>query len=379
MPASEIASLKQYFDELLFGRPAHGPYPEALRALEPTLVGYYQDASAGKFTWRRAGFVGPLRAPVHGKSALEIARLALTAAAVEGHVDFAAFDTNHDGVISPDELTLLIVANVPSAIGQAGHFGRFRVPGQNVIFAGGDGVVGEGGTFGNIAHELFHTLGGIDLYGPMEGCYFINKEITLMAGTPLRGIRDTEWMTNLDPWHKMLVGWIEPRIIPIGLPGKAQLAAQHIPLSSEPIRKRPLLVYDPAKGTSEFLLLEYRTPYRLGYDERVPTSGLLIWHVAYDALGHPTTAMSEQPDCKGTFLPVKSVFVRGAPDWQQGISKAYTSADGDISLKWMDGRDSGVRMRVEPHKPSDTVIDVSWTAPKDRTPSALRERAGGAP
>jgi M6 family metalloprotease-like protein len=379
MPASEIASLKQYFEELLFGRPAHGPYPDALRALEPTLVGYYQDASAGKFTWRRAGFVGPVSAPVQGKSAAEIARLALTAAASEGHVDFTAFDTNHDGVISPNELTLLVVSNVPSDIGQAGHFGRFRIPGQNVIFAGGDGVVGEGGTFGNIAHELFHTLGGIDLYGPKEGCYYINPGLTLMAYSGGRGIRDAEWMINLDPWHKMLVGWIEPRVIPIGLPGKAQLAAQHLPLSSEPVRKRPLLIYDPARGKSEFFLLEYRTPYRLGYDERAATSGLVIWHVAYDSLGNPATRLSERRDCKGALLPVKSVFVRGAPDWQQGISKAYTSADGDISLKWMDGHDSGVRVRVEPHKPSDAVIDISWTAATDRGSSAIREPTGGAP
>ena len=57
------------------------------------------------------------------------------------------------------------------------------------------------------------------------------------------------------------------------------------------------------------------------------------------------------------------MFSRGAPDWKQGGNKAYTSANGEIPLKWMDGKDSGVRVTVMPHKPSDPVIDVSWTTP----------------
>ena len=92
----------------------------------------------------------------------------------------------------------------------------------------------------------------------------------------------------------------------------------------------------------------------------------------------PTHLSSERPDCKGAFVQVVSMFVRGAPDWQQGVSRAYTSANGDIALKWMDGRDSGVRVRVAPHKPSDPIIDISWTAPNDRAPSALAPVPPGA-
>jgi hypothetical protein len=60
-------------------------------------------------------------------------------------------------------------------------------PGQNVTFAGGDGVVGEGGTFGNIAHELFHTLGGTDLYG--TGCYYLNAGLSCTHRQRARGNR----------------------------------------------------------------------------------------------------------------------------------------------------------------------------------------------
>jgi M6 family metalloprotease-like protein len=368
-PASELERRKQYYEELLFGRLAHAPYPDALRTLEPTLVEYYRDQSAGKFAWRRAGFVGPLSAPVNGKGAMEVARLAVSTAASAGHLDFRVFDTNHDGTISPDELTLLVISNLPN--GQANHFRgnrAFRVPGQNVTLTAGDGVVGEGGTFATAAHELFHTLGGLDLYGPWGGCYYLNGGLTLMSGTG-NDLPDLEWIVNLDPWHKMIAGWIEPRLVAVGRPGTAQLAAQHFPLSAEPLRKRPLLIYSPTHGKRDFLLLEYRTPNRLGYDAQVASSGLVIWQVSYGANMNPVQLRSERQNCKSEFVKVLSVFARGAPDWRQGGNKAYTSASGEIALKWMDDTDSGVRVRVAPHKPNDPAIDISWTA--SGAPAAL--------
>jgi M6 family metalloprotease-like protein len=328
--------------------------------LEPTLVGYYRDLSGGKFGFRRAGFVGPLNAPVKGKSAADIARLAIAAAAREGHFNFAAFDVNHDGRLSPNELAVLVIVNAPH--GQSHRYGNgLQIPGQRVTFASTDGVVAEGGGFSVIGHELFHGLGGIDLYGPWGQCYDVNRLMTVMAATGDGGVADSEQIIHLDPWHKMLVGWIEPRLVAIGQTGKAQLAAQHIPLNAEPERKRPLLFYDEKKGKSEFFLLEYRTPYRLGYDQAVATSGLVIWHVAYGADGQPAKRASERPNCKGIFVPVASVFVRGAPDWQQGIGKAWTSANGEIVLRWLNHHDSGVHIRVMPHKSSDAVIEVEWT------------------
>jgi hypothetical protein len=95
----------------------------------------------------------------------------------------------------------------------------------------------------------------------------------------------------------------------------------------------------------------------------VPTSGLVIWHVAYAGNGQPARLTSERKNCKGEFVQVASMFVRGAPDWQQGVSKAWTSTNGDIALMWMSHQDTGVRLKIAPHKPSDPMIEVSWTAP----------------
>jgi M6 family metalloprotease-like protein len=367
-PASETARRKQYYEDLIFGQPRHADaYPDRLRQLEPSVADYYRSASEGKFSWRRAGFVGPLVAPVAGKGEFDVARLAITAAAAEGRVNFKAFDRNHDGKISPDELTILVIFNGGGGGGQANHFGgnrAFKIPGQDVIFAGGDAVVNEGAAFAVLAHELFHTLGGVDLYGPWHGCLSVNEGLSLMTSVSF-GI-DEERIMELDPWHKMLVGWSEPRLVPIGNAGRAQLAAQHLPSSSEHERKRPLLIYDPRRGGAEFLLLEYRTPYRLGYDRNVVTSGLVIWHVVHDQAGHLAMLPSERPDCHGAFPNIRPVFTRAAPDWKLGGTNAYTSANGDIVLKWMGGRDSGMRVTVGPHKPTDPIIDVSWTAAATR-------------
>jgi M6 family metalloprotease-like protein len=371
-PGSELARRRQYYEELLFGRLPHGAYPDAVRQLEPTLVGYYRDQSGGKFTFRRAGFVGPLNAPVKGKSAADIGRLAIVTAAREGHVDFRAFDKNHDGKISPNELAVLVIANVPN--GQAHRYNPgMPIPGQRVSYASTDGVVGEGSGFGTMAHELFHGLGGIDLYGPWGQCYDLNRRLTLMAAIGEGGLADSEQIVNLDPWHKMRAGWIEPRLVVIGREGKAQLAAQHLALSAEPERKRPLLVYDEKKGKSEFFLLEYRTPYRLGYDKFVLTSGLVIWHIAYAGSGEPARLISERRNCKGSKVQVTAVFVRGAPDWQQGIGKAWSSANGEIPLWWMNHQDSGVRVKVAPHKWTEPVIEVTWTAPGAGQPAGKLE------
>lgn len=199
----------------------------------------------------------------------------------------------------------------------------------------------------------------------------MNRGLTLMAGTGGHDAVDDETVVNLDPWHKMLVGWIEPRVVAIGKPGTAQLAAQHVPLNVEPERKRPLLIYDAKKGTSEFFLLEYRTLYRLGYDRNVATSGLVIWHVALGPNGWPKKIPSERKGCHGQTVDVVSLFVRGAPAWRQGFSKAYTSANGEIPLRWMDGTDTGVRITVAPHVPTDALITVRWSAPADTPPSGV--------
>jgi hypothetical protein len=213
-----------------------------------------------------------------------------------------------------------------------------------------------------LPHELLHTLGAIDLYGPWNGCLPLNSGVSLMS-TGSGAAPHAENSIAVDAVHKMWLGWTEPRVVAIGTAGSAGLAADHVPVAAEPERKRPLLFYDPQHGKSEFFLLEYRTPYRLGDDSGVASSGLVIWHVAYGPDGRPLVRKSEQPTCDSKYPDIRVIFTRGAPDFRQGGNRAYTSAHGEIVFKWLDGRDSGLRVRVAPHTAEDPVLNVSWTAP----------------
>ena len=165
---------------------------------------------------------------------------------------------------------------------------------------------------------------------------------------------------HLDPWHKMLVGWIEPRVFPIGKANSAKLAAQHV--SSETELRRPIVLFDAAKGPSEFFLLEYRTRSALGFDRAQVNSGLVVWQVALNSAQHPFNVAADRKNCRGETLTVPSLYVRSAPNWQLGGNTAYWGGDGPFSLKWMDGADTGVRVTAERHAAIDWRIEVTWSS-----------------
>jgi M6 family metalloprotease-like protein len=372
-PPDRLVRYRQYLQDLVFGRSASATAQPPLET-ELSVIGYYAEVSEARFNWKPAGFVGPVAAKVKVPATADIARAAIEAAARDAKFDFRAFDRNGDRTVAPDELTVLVIANSKLSEGQNGQFiGRaFPIPEQGVSFAGGYAVVGEGGSFATINHELFHRIArhAVDIYGNPQRCFGLHFRTALMAAT-IVGEVDAKMTFHPTPFDKMLVGWNEPRLHPIHVPAKAQLAAQHVPLSKAFERKQPILLYDTRKGPSEFFLLEYRTPDASGYDRNVADSGLMIWHVLLNNAKRVFLMEADRKNCKDERLPVWSLNLRGAPDWQIGVTRAYAAAHGPIALKWMSGDDSGVRITVSAHKPADATIDISWTAPETPAPFTL--------
>jgi M6 family metalloprotease-like protein len=369
-PPEKLARYKQYYQDLVFGRSASAT-SQTPPETELSVIGYYAEVSEGRFNWKTVGFVGPLSAKVKPFRP-DVARTVIETAARDAKFDFRAFDRNGDRTITPDELTVVMIANSKLDEGFSGEFpgGRaFPIPGQGITFAGAYAVVGEGGSFGTFNHELFHRIAphAIDIYGNPYRCFGLHGATSLMGAT-ISGAVDAKWTYHPDPFNKMLVGWNEPRLHPMHVPGRAQLAAQHVPLSKDFERKRSILLYDTRKGPSEFFLLEYRTPDRSGYDRHVSDSGLMIWHVLLNNAKRLFLLPADRKNCKDEFVPVWSLNLRGAPDWQIGVPRAYKAFHGQIALKWMSGDDSGVRITVAAHKPADPVIEVSWTVPQARAP-----------
>ena len=364
LPPNETGKYQHYYQDVLFGSVRSAQRTEEDDRFELSVVDYFREVSGGKFTWTTAGFAGPLSGS-KGAPAEEIARIALAAAAREQGVDFRAFDANHDGRLTAEELGVLVIAGPPPpgrrAVDFSGNGRAVAIPGQGVAFAGRVAVVAERDGFAVVNRELFRLLapGAVDIDGWPQKCFALNGGRSLMAAT---NTADPGLTVHLDPWHKMLVGWTDPRVFAIGKPYTAKLAAQHVSYLAEAELKRPILLYDAMRGPAEFFLLEYRTHSALGFDRALANSGLVVWQVALDGANRPFTVPADRKNCRGETLSVPSLFVRGAPNWQLGGSAAYWGGDGPFSLKWMDGKDSGVRVSVERHEAVDWRIALTWTS-----------------
>jgi hypothetical protein len=372
-PRSELDKYVRYFSDTIFGSGAGG----GIRLREtPNVVGYFHEVSGGKFEWAKTRLIGPLRISIKGKKPDEVARLALEAAAREGKFDFRTFDANHDGRIDQDELGVLVLANTDSephwqTFSTAGR--EIAIEGQEVTFAGRVAVRRENDDLAIINRELFRMLAprAVELDGVPGQCFALNRNLSLMAAA--NGGKPSQSM-YLDPWHKMLVGWNEPRLYAIGAPGRTRLSALHVPATPGEDLRRPLLIYDGTRGSSEFFLMEYRTPSALGYDTDAGTSGLVIWHVMLDTNGRLYRVPADRPNCKGNKLPVPTLFTRAGPDWKLGGGRGYWGGDGPFRPKWMDGSEVGIEMSVAKHEQVDWAIEVSWTARRD---AAVAQQAGG--
>src|SRR5204863_9506412 len=114
-----------------------------------------------------------------------------------------------DGTVSPDELVVLLIENA------TGDAGINRAPSPSCLIVpqstrpvqvcvGNVAMVGHHASFSTFCHELSHRLGTIEMYGEggRENIFY-----TLMGATIIG--YDDQRTFHLDPWHKLLLGWIE--------------------------------------------------------------------------------------------------------------------------------------------------------------------------
>jgi hypothetical protein len=164
MPTGELAMYRRYYEETFFDKAARGFAGNHL-----SVIAYFKEVSAGKFTFSRAGFVGPLTRTLTDKRPREVARLAIEAAAGE-KFDFKALDGDGDGRIAADELTVLVISNTAGARGFADFSAmgeEIAIPGQNVHYASRAAIINENDDFATTNRALFHILASraIDLDG----------------------------------------------------------------------------------------------------------------------------------------------------------------------------------------------------------------------
>ena len=323
-----------YYEQLGFGQASQPPFSTQNPVNPASLTGYFRECSLDRFWFERAGLVGPVAMGVFDDPGPELRskRILGKVAELNPRV-FLDSDLNADNFVSSSELLVLIVENI-AALQPAN---RINSPVQvrrqigpasfpltvtlHVAFAG------PFTPFYQIAHELSHSLGTIDMYYSGAG----NALLTLMGRYSFFG--NDQGTVHLDAWHKFALGWCEPRRRRLTRSGN-ELLMEIAP--SRPTS--PILLWHPNRGETEYFLVERRTSTSTtrAYDSGFAGDGALIWRVTP---GAPT--------------PVSHL---GSPDLVLGGNGVWSGGQTTPPLLWSDGSSSEVKLKFE----SAPELRVTW-------------------
>ena len=270
-------------------------------SLLPNVKGYFGAVSNGRFAYARGGVISlslaaqetfvnfqtPTTAAFAGDTAYCSNIVSHAMVSVQsGQLDFGSFDANHDGHITPDELAIIIIVSDSGwTSGGSRLAGVVRPPGFSYDWGSAGrnvALLGYQVPLLVMCEETEETLGATDIYS--GDC--LSAGLTPQSCTVSSSFYNTYY---LDPWHRMQLGWCEPRIRSLTAGGidPIQAAQTFTP-------DAPIILYDPTRGTSEFFILEYRTQTsggNPGYDANVAANGLAVWHVQQDANHNPISVL----------------------------------------------------------------------------------------
>ncbi|WP_183094188.1 M6 family metalloprotease domain-containing protein [Nocardioides stalactiti] len=277
---------------------------------------YYSQASGGQFTLSPAaeshgtvndGVVGWVNVGTnHPNGNTDVDNRMLTRNAIlaaNPYVNYAAYDTDGDGVVRNNELHITVIA-----AGQEGScckaFGKW-VWGHQWVLQGGEiptvdgkSVGGWGytqfgemhgdhmATMGIMVHEIGHDLDLPDLYDtkatPTHGG--IGAWSVMDAGSwgDVPGVDqyDGETPTGLDAWSRSFKGWITPSAVTGTQTVSLNAGASGTNGAAFQLLQNPGGPQDwswQGGGSGEYFLVENRQ--QTGYDASLPGAGIVVWHI----------------------------------------------------------------------------------------------------
>ncbi|MFH2054042.1 MAG: hypothetical protein ABIK96_16425 [bacterium] len=277
---------------------------------------------------------------------------------------FEDFDQDGDGVVEAEELGILILAaedglgmtRTPGLIeGSLVDVNAGRMAAANQI-ADHRNII----DFNIMVHEQVHILGMADLYGPTE-CV-LSKCFSLAADRTSPMVINEIY--HLDPWHKLVHGWIDPVIASVKEDGTAILRA---PQCGFDLGKECLILYHPDYPLDEFFMVEFRnmsTSCDNQFDTDVGGAGVVIWHLWRDRATCNLRAES-LPCPSGLTVMMQTV---GAPDLEIGGSEEWDEGETTPLLRWYDPdrpEPLPIRLTVVGDAVAGESILVSWDSDGD--------------
>ncbi|MCY7416931.1 MAG: hypothetical protein LH650_00275 [Chloroflexi bacterium] len=253
--------------------------------------------------------------------------------AADDCVDYATFDRNGDRVIDMQELAVIKVEVQPGDDGfgtGGGAASRYTDNGSRLDGVSLDGMlVGLANSATNmmsVIHEVMHVAFGM----PRDWYQFGIDGYDVMAAT----ISDAEFLEGVSSWNAMHLGWTRPTVI---------TRDGYYDLPSYGRTGQAILLYDPAKGRRDYLLVENRTLTPGSYDEDpAAMRGLNVWRV-------DESRYYEDPASASPIARIRPCGNATCPDgWY------FSTFDGDsrtfpartVTPRWNDGTRARVAIRA---------------------------------
>jgi len=330
-------SLRDYFEEVSYGKFSYTPAHPATGVLDPGNDGVWPHFYMSGFTQANMWIV--LGVTRNWPNIRALAAQAMQLA--DPDINYALHDTDADGFVEPDELTINIITS-----GKAADMGGLS-PWSHMYWTNGpvptadgvqifdpalvaiDGVGGaqysmtsEDNPMGTTAHELGHQLGLPDLY-----------DYDVLPAEPSEGIGNYGLMggggwcgpTHPTAWSKWWLGWIFS-FTWIGANG-------YYDIHDVETNEEAYALYrggGPFPMGNEFFLVENRwkgTSYDSipgPYGHTLPDEGILIYHIDYGVWGPPPPPWNPNDVEEHKFIDVECM---------DSPSSHFVNAD-DLDKEW---------------------------------------------
>ncbi|GGL14478.1 hypothetical protein [Nocardia jinanensis] len=356
-PPAALAHNEAWYEDRIFG--------ETGVAGSRNVADYYSALSRGMFTFSRVDTVTVLedrsaaferRADVRtsdGDSMARARRVRLLAA--DAGFDYSKYDTNDDGSVTTDELTILEIDGYTTGSGATRHPGCLPMSGVEVCSS--VSLAGHQSGLMNYAHELAHLLspGADDLYGsglppPDQAASVCNSmrnilsSLTLMSCT-INEPLDAVFGFYMEPFHRKRYGWNgSERTVDLDVTRSGTRTVAPFGLEL-PATVQTLTLQGPG---NEAVTFEYRNsinPFFNAYDDGVAAQGLLAWFEETDASGQVLSIPTVRGKPGGQDAAVFSLAPVGCvldPNDAQSRGVPGALTPGTYQINWRDGSRSGL-------------------------------------